>query len=164
MPGKSHGLRILVGYSPWGRKESDTTERLHFTSEAGKARIVPSSGGGWGQALNIILLKNLPGEDKSRGAEEGATRARSRTRDGVLGGEGKWRGCRDWRCFLGECSQWLPFPSSTPASARPFPFTRLPLGRSCGPGHVFVFLCPLHVPHPSPPPLFCTDSITINFK
>ena len=21
--------RILVGYSPWGRKESDTTERLH---------------------------------------------------------------------------------------------------------------------------------------
>ena len=22
----------LVGYSPWGRKELDTTERLHFTS------------------------------------------------------------------------------------------------------------------------------------
>ena len=32
LPGKSHGLRILVGYSPWGHKESDTTERLHFTS------------------------------------------------------------------------------------------------------------------------------------
>ena len=30
-PGKSHGLRNLVGYSPWGRKESDTTERLHFS-------------------------------------------------------------------------------------------------------------------------------------
>ena len=29
--GKSHGLRILVGYSPWGHKESDMTERLHFT-------------------------------------------------------------------------------------------------------------------------------------
>ena len=27
---KSHGRRSLVGYSPWGRKESDTTERLHF--------------------------------------------------------------------------------------------------------------------------------------
>ena len=27
---KSHGQRNLVGYSPWGRKESDTTERLHF--------------------------------------------------------------------------------------------------------------------------------------
>ena len=32
LPGKSHGRRSLIGYSPWGRKESDTTERLHFTS------------------------------------------------------------------------------------------------------------------------------------
>ena len=31
LPGKSHGRRSLVGYSPWGRKELDTTERLHFT-------------------------------------------------------------------------------------------------------------------------------------
>ena len=30
LPGKSHGLRILVGYSPWGLKELDTTEWLHF--------------------------------------------------------------------------------------------------------------------------------------
>ena len=30
LPGKSHGWRSLVGYSPWGCKESDTTERLHF--------------------------------------------------------------------------------------------------------------------------------------
>ena len=27
---KSHGQRSLVDYSPWGHKESDTTERLHF--------------------------------------------------------------------------------------------------------------------------------------
>ena len=27
---KSHGQRSLVGYSPWGGKESDMTERLHF--------------------------------------------------------------------------------------------------------------------------------------
>ena len=26
LTGKSHGQRSLVGYSPWGRKESDTTE------------------------------------------------------------------------------------------------------------------------------------------
>ena len=32
LPGESHGRRRLVGYSPWGRKESDTTERLHLTS------------------------------------------------------------------------------------------------------------------------------------
>ena len=30
LSGKSHGQRSLVGYSPWGRKESDTTERLHI--------------------------------------------------------------------------------------------------------------------------------------
>ena len=30
LPGKSHGRRSLVGYSPWGHKELDTTERLHF--------------------------------------------------------------------------------------------------------------------------------------
>ena len=29
LPGESHGRRSLVGYSPWGCKESDTTERLH---------------------------------------------------------------------------------------------------------------------------------------
>ena len=26
LPGKSHGQKSLVGYGPWGRKESDTTE------------------------------------------------------------------------------------------------------------------------------------------
>ena len=31
LPGKSHGPRSLIGYSPWGLKESDTTKRLHFT-------------------------------------------------------------------------------------------------------------------------------------
>ena len=31
LPGKSHGRRSLVGYSPWGHKESDTTERLHYS-------------------------------------------------------------------------------------------------------------------------------------
>ena len=30
LPGKSHGQRSLVGCSPWGRLESDTTEQLHF--------------------------------------------------------------------------------------------------------------------------------------
>ena len=30
LPGKSHGRRSLVGCSPWGRKESYMTARLHF--------------------------------------------------------------------------------------------------------------------------------------
>ena len=28
LPGESHRQRSLAGYSPWGRKESDMTERL----------------------------------------------------------------------------------------------------------------------------------------
>ena len=30
LPGKLHGWRNLIGYSPWGHKESDMTEQLHF--------------------------------------------------------------------------------------------------------------------------------------
>ena len=30
LPGKPHGWKSVVGGSPWGRYESDTTERLHF--------------------------------------------------------------------------------------------------------------------------------------
>ena len=30
LPGKSHGWRSLVGCSPWGRKELEMTEQLHF--------------------------------------------------------------------------------------------------------------------------------------
>ena len=32
LPGESHGGRSLVRYSPWGHKESDMTEQLHFIS------------------------------------------------------------------------------------------------------------------------------------
>ena len=42
LPGKSHGERNLVGYSPWGRKMSDTTERLHFTLWTKYSRYVLS--------------------------------------------------------------------------------------------------------------------------
>ena len=30
LPGKFHGQRSLVSYSPWDCKESDKTEKLHF--------------------------------------------------------------------------------------------------------------------------------------
>ena len=38
LPRKSHGQRSLVGYCPWSRKESDTTEGLskHATSTCRK--------------------------------------------------------------------------------------------------------------------------------
>ena len=33
LDGESHGRRSLVGYSPRGHKESDTTEQLHFVED-----------------------------------------------------------------------------------------------------------------------------------
>ena len=38
LPGKSYGQRNLAGYSPWGYKESDTTE--HITSHQANLRII----------------------------------------------------------------------------------------------------------------------------
>ena len=35
LPGKSHGQRSLVGYCPWGRKESDMTDRREDSSLKG---------------------------------------------------------------------------------------------------------------------------------
>ena len=34
LPGEFCGRRSLVGYSPRGRKELDTTDQLHFTSSS----------------------------------------------------------------------------------------------------------------------------------
>ena len=48
LPGKSHGQRSLAGYSPWARKQSDTTERLsthtrsHFIGTVVDANDCPS--------------------------------------------------------------------------------------------------------------------------
>ena len=35
LPGKSDGWRSLIGYSPWCRKESETTEQSMHIKEAG---------------------------------------------------------------------------------------------------------------------------------
>ena len=51
LPGESHGQKSLAGYSPWGRKELDTTERLS-TEEQGFLMI---------QLGLWVLRKNTPG-------------------------------------------------------------------------------------------------------
>ena len=40
LPGKSHGQRSLVGYSPCCHKESDMTEQLHFHFRNRKVHLV----------------------------------------------------------------------------------------------------------------------------
>ena len=48
-PGESHGLSSLVGYSPWGCKESDTTEHLHFHPLEGQSDLPAACLGGFGK-------------------------------------------------------------------------------------------------------------------
>ena len=43
LPGKSHGWRNLVGYSPWGHKELDTTEQLHLGTDTFCFSFFPGS-------------------------------------------------------------------------------------------------------------------------
>ena len=50
LPGESHGRRSLVGYGPWGCKELDTTEWLHFHFYFLLSRA----------SLVAQLVKNLP--------------------------------------------------------------------------------------------------------
>ena len=52
LPGESHGRRSLVGCSPWGREESDTTERLPFHFS------LSCIGGGDGNPLQCSCLEN----------------------------------------------------------------------------------------------------------
>ena len=72
LPGRSQGWRSLVGCSPWGRKESDTTERLPFHFS------LSCTGEGKGTQLQGSCLEN----PRDRGAWWAAVYgvAQSRTR------------------------------------------------------------------------------------
>ena len=52
LPGKSHGRRSLVDYSPWGHWGSDTTEQLHFHFS------LSCTGEGNGNPLQCSCLEN----------------------------------------------------------------------------------------------------------
>ena len=52
LPGKSHGQRSLIGCSPWGSEELDTTEWLHFHFS------LSCIGGGNGNPLKCSCLEN----------------------------------------------------------------------------------------------------------
>ena len=67
LPGKSHGQRSLVGYSPWGHQESDTTERLHLTSLR-VALVVKNLLTNTGDTRNVGLI---PGSGRSPGVGSG---------------------------------------------------------------------------------------------
>ena len=72
LPGKSHGWRSLVGCSPWGRWESDTTERLHFHFS------LSCIGEGNGNPLQCSCLENSRDGGAWWAAVYGVTQSRTR--------------------------------------------------------------------------------------
>ena len=90
LPGKSHGWSSRVGCSPWGREESDTTERLHFHFSLswigeGNGNLLqcscletPRDGGAWwaavyGVAQSRTRLKSLSSSSSSSSSSNTVT-------------------------------------------------------------------------------------------
>ena len=72
LPGKSHGRRSLVGSSPQGRKQSDTTEQLHFHFS------LSCIGKGNGNLLQCSCLENPRDGGAWWAAVYGVTQSRTR--------------------------------------------------------------------------------------
>jgi len=72
LPGKSHGRRRLVGCSPWGPEESDTTERPHFHFS------LSCIGEGDGNPLQCSCLENPRDGGAWWAAVSGVTQSRTR--------------------------------------------------------------------------------------
>ena len=72
LPRKSHKRRSLVGCSPWGRQESDTTEWLHFHFS------LSCIGEGNGNPLQCSCLENLRDGGAWWAAVSGVAQSRTR--------------------------------------------------------------------------------------
>ena len=88
LPGKSHGQRNLVGYSSWGCKESDTTERLHFhffkisfSRQMDEETLVHTDGEGNGTPLQYSCLENPMDGKAWQAAVHGVVKSRTRLSD-----------------------------------------------------------------------------------
>ena len=57
LPGESHGWRSLMGYSLWGCKESDTTERLHLLRSSNTA--FSTNWHSWQSCINQVYQLHL---------------------------------------------------------------------------------------------------------
>ena len=90
LPGKSHGWRSLVGSSPWGREESDTTERPHFHFS------LSCIGEGNGTPLQCSCLENPRDGGAWWAAIYGVTQSRTRLK--WLSSSRPWR--VEWRVEL----------------------------------------------------------------
>ena len=133
LPGKSHGLRSLVGCSPWGHEESDTTERLcfHFslfTHALEKEMATHSS----------VLAWRIPGMEEPGGLPSMGSHRVGHDWSDLAAAAAVLLDCQhsvQFSCTEGSNSLWphelqhvrLPFPSPTPRAYS----NSCPLSRWC---------------------------------
>ena len=103
-PGESHGWRSLVGCSPWGRWESETTERLHFpfslscTGEGNGNPLqcscleTPRDGGAWWAAVYRVA------QSRTRLKRLNSSSSSSLIMGSPAGASDKESACRCRRC------------------------------------------------------------------
>ena len=89
LPGKPHGRRNLVGCTPWGREESDTTERLHFHFS------LSCIGEGHGNPLQCSCLENPRDGGAWWAAVYGAAQSRTRLKRLSSSSSSTWWPTRD---------------------------------------------------------------------
>ena len=97
LPGKSHGWRSLVGCNPWGREESDTTERLHFHFSLSCIEE------GNGNPLSVLSWR-IPGTAEPGGLPSMGSHSRTRLkRLSSSSSVGYWKDCE----ILIKCFVWI---------------------------------------------------------
>ena len=96
LPGKSHGWRSLVGCSPWGCQESNTTEQLHFDFS------LSCNGEGNGNPLQCSCLENPRNGRAWWAAVYGVTQSRTRL---------KWLSSKQKVIALSLCGFQKSYPS-----------------------------------------------------
>ena len=100
-PGKSHGRRSLVGCSPWGRKELDTTERLRFHVS------LSCTGEGNGNPLQCSCLENPRDGEAWWAAIYGVAQSRTRL---------KWLSSSSSSSNMIQKDKWTDYCKSHPLS------------------------------------------------
>ena len=101
--GRSHGRRSLVGCSPWGHEESDTTEWLHFHFS------LSCIGEGSGNPLQCSCLENPRDRGAWWAAVYGVAQSRTRLKRLSSSSSGKEFSCQCRRCGFDSWSEKVPW-------------------------------------------------------
>ena len=113
LPGKYHGRRSLVGCSPWGREESDTTERLHFHFS------LSCIGEGNGNPLQCSCLENPRDAGAWLAAVYGVAQSRTRLKRLSSSSSSQCMGCGFdlWIRTIPWRRKWQPTPVFLPGKS-----------------------------------------------